>query len=42
VTWGGHRFTNARLKSLGWRPLVSTEVGLRRTFEALAAARRVE
>jgi nucleoside-diphosphate-sugar epimerase len=37
TTWKGNRFTNAKLKSLGWRPLVSTEDGLARTFEALKA-----
>jgi nucleoside-diphosphate-sugar epimerase len=30
--WGGHSFSNARLKALGWRPLVSTGEGLRLTF----------
>ena len=34
-TWGGNRFDNARLKALGWRPEVSTEEGLRRTFAAM-------
>jgi nucleoside-diphosphate-sugar epimerase len=32
TSWGGNRFTNAKLKALGWRPLVSTEEGLRRAF----------
>jgi nucleoside-diphosphate-sugar epimerase len=32
TTWGGNRFTNAKLKALGWRPPVPTAVGLRRTF----------
>ncbi len=32
--WGGNRFSNARLKALGWRPLVSTKNGLERTFAA--------
>jgi nucleoside-diphosphate-sugar epimerase len=30
--WGGHHFTNARLKAFGWRPLVSTKEGLERTI----------
>ncbi|MEM9876824.1 MAG: NAD-dependent epimerase/dehydratase family protein [Myxococcota bacterium] len=30
--WKGQRFSNARLKALGWRPLVTTEEGLQRTF----------
>jgi nucleoside-diphosphate-sugar epimerase len=34
-TWKGNVFTNARLKSLGWRPLVPTEEGLDRHFAAL-------
>jgi nucleoside-diphosphate-sugar epimerase len=33
TSWKPNRFTNARLKALGWRPLVSTDEGLRRTFE---------
>jgi nucleoside-diphosphate-sugar epimerase len=32
TSWGGNRFSNDRLKSLGWRPLVSTAEGMRRTF----------
>jgi len=28
--WKGNTFTNQRLKSLGWRPIVSTEEGIRR------------
>jgi nucleoside-diphosphate-sugar epimerase len=30
--WGGNRFTNAKLKSIGWRPIVSTREGLARAF----------
>lgn len=30
--WGGNRFSNAKLKSLGWKPLLSTNEGLQRTF----------
>jgi nucleoside-diphosphate-sugar epimerase len=32
--WGGNRFSNSRLKSTGWRQIVPTSEGLRRTFEA--------
>lgn len=35
TSWGGNRFDNARLKALGWRPRVSTDEGLRRTFAHL-------
>ena len=35
TAWGGNRFDNAHLKSLGWRQLVPTEEGMRRTFEWL-------
>ena len=34
TTWGGNRFTNAKLKQLGWKPLISTREGLYRAFEA--------
>jgi nucleoside-diphosphate-sugar epimerase len=37
TSWKGNRFTNAKLKALGWRPLVSTDEGLRRTFDYLKA-----
>jgi nucleoside-diphosphate-sugar epimerase len=33
--WKGNTFTNQRLKSLGWRPIVSTEEGIRRTMASL-------
>ncbi len=33
--WKGNRFDNSRLKSIGWKQLVSTEEGLRRHFEYL-------
>lgn len=33
TSWKPTRFTNAKLKALGWRPLVDTGEGLRRTFE---------
>jgi nucleoside-diphosphate-sugar epimerase len=35
--WGGNRFSNAKLKSIGWRPLVSTREGLARSFAAFRA-----
>jgi 2-alkyl-3-oxoalkanoate reductase len=35
--WGGNRFDNRKLKSVGWKPLVSTVEGMRRTFESLKA-----
>lgn len=37
TSWKGNRFTNAKLKALGWRQPVSTEEGLRRTFDYLKA-----
>ena len=30
--WGGNTFTNAKLKGLGWRPLIRTREALERTF----------
>jgi nucleoside-diphosphate-sugar epimerase len=33
--WGGNCFDNHKLKSIGWKPLVSIEEGMRRTFEWL-------
>lgn len=32
TSWKGNRFDNAKLKSLGWRPIVSTEEGISRAF----------
>ncbi len=32
--WGGNRFSNAKLKGLGWRPVVSTAAGLETSFAA--------
>ena len=32
--WGGNRFSNAKLKGLGWRPLMPTREALERTFAA--------
>jgi nucleoside-diphosphate-sugar epimerase len=37
TTWKGNRFANAKLKALGWRPIVPTNQGLERTFESLRA-----
>lgn len=37
TSWKGNRFTNAKLKALGWRQLVPTDEGLRRTFDYLKA-----
>lgn len=36
-SWKKLRFDNSKLKRLGWRPLVATDEGLRRTFEGLRA-----
>ena len=33
TSWKGNRFSNERLKALGWRPLISTDEGLRRAFD---------
>jgi len=35
--WGGNRFDNRKVKALGWRQLVPTEEGMRRTFAWLRA-----
>ena len=35
--WGGNQFSNAKLKSIGWSPLISTREGLERSFAALRA-----
>lgn len=32
--WAGNQFSNAKLKSIGWRPLVSTREALDRSFAA--------
>jgi len=32
--WSGNQFSNAKLKSLGWAPIVSTSEGLQRAFAA--------
>jgi nucleoside-diphosphate-sugar epimerase len=33
--WKKHRFSNEKIKSIGWKQIVSTEEGLSRTFEYL-------
>lgn len=33
TSWGGNRFDNSKLKSLGWKPIVDTDEGIRRAFE---------
>lgn len=35
--WGGNQFSNAKLKSIGWRPLLSTQEGMERAFAAFRA-----
>jgi nucleoside-diphosphate-sugar epimerase len=35
--WGGNRFSNARLKALGWEPRVRTADGLERSFASFRA-----
>lgn len=35
--WGGNQFSNAKLKSIGWRPIISTHEGLERAFAAFRA-----
>ncbi|RXH57747.1 NAD-dependent epimerase/dehydratase family protein [Granulicella sibirica] len=30
--WGGNRFSNAKLKALGWKPIIRTSEALERTF----------
>lgn len=37
ATWGGNRFDNEKIKSLGWKPLVPTKEGIARTMEWLKA-----
>jgi 2-alkyl-3-oxoalkanoate reductase len=37
--WKGNRFSNVKLRGLGFSPVVSTEEGLRRTFEYLRERR---
>ena len=33
--WKGNRFDNSKLKSIGWKQVVTTEEGLRRHFDYL-------
>jgi nucleoside-diphosphate-sugar epimerase/peptidoglycan/xylan/chitin deacetylase (PgdA/CDA1 family) len=35
--WSGNRFDNSKLRSIGWKQLVPTEEGLRRSFAAFRA-----
>ena len=35
--WAGNQFDNSKLRSIGWRQLVSTDEGLRRSFAAFRA-----
>jgi nucleoside-diphosphate-sugar epimerase len=37
AAWGGNTFSNAKLKGLGWRPLVATSDAMAQTFEYLHA-----
>ena len=37
VMWGGNRFSNAKLKSIGWKPLIPTKDALAQTFAAFKA-----
>lgn len=35
AAWGGNKFDNAKLHSIGWRQLVSTSDGMKETFRSL-------
>jgi len=35
TTWDGNQFDNSKIKTVGWKQLVPTEEGMRRTFEWL-------
>jgi nucleoside-diphosphate-sugar epimerase len=37
VMWGGNRFSNAKLKGIGWKPIISTRDAVARTFAAFRA-----
>lgn len=37
VMWGGNRFSNAKLKGIGWKPIISTKDALTETFAAFRA-----
>jgi nucleoside-diphosphate-sugar epimerase len=39
--WKGNRFSNEKLKSIGWHPRVSTDEGIRRHFEYFQPPARV-
>ena len=38
--WRSFRYDNRKLKSIGWRPAITTEDGIRRAFAALSAGRQ--
>lgn len=38
ASWAGNRFQNSKLRSIGWRQIISTQEGLSETFEALRNA----
>jgi nucleoside-diphosphate-sugar epimerase len=42
ILWKGRRFANSKLKALGWKQLVSTAEGMRRTFEYLRSKRQIQ
>lgn len=42
ASWKGNRFTNAKVKSLGWTQRVPTREGLSRTFEYLRSQAQAE
>jgi nucleoside-diphosphate-sugar epimerase len=33
TTWKGNRFDNGKLKGIGWKPIITTAEGMRRTFD---------
>ena len=35
TTWKGNRFDNSKIKGIGWKQIVPTQEGMRRTFEWL-------
>lgn len=37
--WKSFRFDNSKIKSIGWRPVISTDAGLRATFDYLRTHR---
>jgi len=37
VMWGGNRFSNAKLKGIGWQPIISTKDAIAQTFAAFKA-----